>query len=442
MSTQTRIISPSGISEGLHRLEFYASDKTGTRSNVKSVSFTRLKVFNVRDYGAKGDGITGDTKAIKAAIDAARDYINTNTTTPTNTTTAPYAIVYFPSGDYFIGQSGAIEYTGLSRIIFRGDNANNTRIIRNNNAGTLFRFISCSDLQFRNLNYYFTGPSRTTALQFRTSISNLIIDSCIFSRDTRNDATYYSDPNIAPYDYIAFMTQTTSTTATMSNITITNNQFYDAPEDCIAFKVGGWQPMTLDGPLRIEGNRFIRVSSSHRLTLNNEPRPGAAITYSNPSTERAFISIRNNYFECTAEYRHSIAIGYNRFRNCIIEGNTVRGFTQGIRAFVGYGTDKASYNVMIRNNTLDGRDLTGTPNIYPFGSSVDAWRNSGIVIHGENISVDGNTVQYYGLYGFYLYYIDRSANIPSTNVTLTSNNTIANNNRAGYSWVRDIGYEM
>ena len=52
--------------------------------------------FNVRDYGATGDGVTDDTVAIQATIDAAN--------------TAGGGVIYFPAGIYIIG--GALQDTG------------------------------------------------------------------------------------------------------------------------------------------------------------------------------------------------------------------------------------------------------------------------------------------------------------------------------------------
>ncbi|PIA97500.1 Glucan 1,3-beta-glucosidase [Cercospora beticola] len=56
---------------------------------------------NVKDYGAKGDGLTDDSKAINAAITegdrCAPGVCNTTTTTP--------AVVYFPAGTYMVNAS-------------------------------------------------------------------------------------------------------------------------------------------------------------------------------------------------------------------------------------------------------------------------------------------------------------------------------------------------
>lgn len=69
--------------------------------NVSSYQIFR----NVKDYGAKGDGITDDTAAIQRAITEG------NRCTPgfcESTTTTP-ALVYFPGGTYVISTS-IIDY--------------------------------------------------------------------------------------------------------------------------------------------------------------------------------------------------------------------------------------------------------------------------------------------------------------------------------------------
>ncbi|KAK0615735.1 pectate lyase superfamily protein-domain-containing protein [Bombardia bombarda] len=65
---------------------------------------------NVRDYGAKGDGVTDDTNAIDAAINAG----NPCNQGCTSTTTTP-ALVYFPAGTYLI--SGSIKPAYFTQLV-------------------------------------------------------------------------------------------------------------------------------------------------------------------------------------------------------------------------------------------------------------------------------------------------------------------------------------
>jgi hypothetical protein len=67
-------------------------------------------IFNVKDFGAKGDGVTDDTAAINAAINASTPSANTGNFW------GQAAIVYFPSGTYIISsplikQEGSGGYT-------------------------------------------------------------------------------------------------------------------------------------------------------------------------------------------------------------------------------------------------------------------------------------------------------------------------------------------
>lgn len=61
---------------------------------------------NVKDFGAKGDGVTDDTVAINNAISSgdrcAPGSCGSSTTTP--------AVVYFPNGTYLVSNPGIIDY--------------------------------------------------------------------------------------------------------------------------------------------------------------------------------------------------------------------------------------------------------------------------------------------------------------------------------------------
>ncbi|MCS6768797.1 MAG: right-handed parallel beta-helix repeat-containing protein, partial [Candidatus Nitrosocaldus sp.] len=89
----------------------YATDRLNNASSIGSITFTSYKVFNVRDYGAKGDGVADDTQAVKSTVEAARSYIASSSSSPPNP-----VIVYFPAGTYRITSLISIH----SNMIVRG----------------------------------------------------------------------------------------------------------------------------------------------------------------------------------------------------------------------------------------------------------------------------------------------------------------------------------
>jgi polygalacturonase len=58
------------------------------------------KVLNMKELGAKGDGLADDTSAIHAAINAA----------------AKGATIYFPAGIYIVSNLSVKDRTGLSFV--------------------------------------------------------------------------------------------------------------------------------------------------------------------------------------------------------------------------------------------------------------------------------------------------------------------------------------
>jgi hypothetical protein len=95
-------------------------------------------VFNVKNYGAKGDGITDDTAAINAArIDADK---------------TPWATVYLPKGTYVV--NNFLE-TGRDQVRWLGDGKDLTSIKVANGSNQKFLFLNdsipASQITFQNL---------------------------------------------------------------------------------------------------------------------------------------------------------------------------------------------------------------------------------------------------------------------------------------------------
>jgi hypothetical protein len=137
--------------------------------------------LNVRNYGAKGDGVTDDTQAVNLALKAAHDQ---------------QANLYFPSGTYLCntadGSNNILTFDAGSTKSLTIYGQDSTTIIRTtlNKASVLFYLwasASCSNLVIRSFNFQnthglITSPTNglfitgTTAQYF----SNLQISNCYF----------------------------------------------------------------------------------------------------------------------------------------------------------------------------------------------------------------------------------------------------------------------
>ena len=93
-----------------------AGSSTVTPEGVQLVTIESIadeKIYNVRSYGAKGDGAADDTEAIRAALDAAYK--------------AGKAVVYFPSGTYRITDTITLARNDGKILAMKGNT--NTRIV-------------------------------------------------------------------------------------------------------------------------------------------------------------------------------------------------------------------------------------------------------------------------------------------------------------------------
>jgi hypothetical protein len=109
------------------------------------------ETVSVKDFGAVGDGVTDDTVAIQAAVNAARSAI-------TDGIGRIYAgIVYLPKGNYKITSAIALAPAGgVVGLTLQGDGSGST-LINFNGASTTLTCPSSRAVAFKDIGFYSSG---------------------------------------------------------------------------------------------------------------------------------------------------------------------------------------------------------------------------------------------------------------------------------------------
>jgi hypothetical protein len=152
---------------------------------IAGTDYQRPIVFDVRDYGAIGNGVIDDTAAIQAAIQA--------------TFSANGGTVYFPNGNYKCVSALTIPNTAHG-IHFKGESqtavgtTSGCSIIY---SGTASKFIytlgSAESISFQNIKIVYTSGSFTGTLVDLAGTARVIIDYCSFGGIAVTSATYLID---------------------------------------------------------------------------------------------------------------------------------------------------------------------------------------------------------------------------------------------------------
>jgi len=104
------------------------------------ISSQTYKYFNVKDYGAKANGVDDDYQAFSSAITAAKNYAKTNNT---------LAVVYVPEGEYLI--KSKLSFQDCDGVVLKGDGYKKTKLYFEQSSGDCFEIVTYRRGQFVNV---------------------------------------------------------------------------------------------------------------------------------------------------------------------------------------------------------------------------------------------------------------------------------------------------
>ena len=299
--------------------------------SLTKVSYSMIDgaVFNVRDYGAVGDGVNDDTAAIQAAINA----------------TANLGTVFFPKGTYKITDTIDIIYIDVwqavnlmgvgnaSKIDWRGGNGKpmiHTRGPGTNGAGfyakpfieklQLYGNAFTGDL-YTNVTGVQVGDTPQNAL---SGVCNFTIRDCLIRHTTIGIALFYeSDEFTIDCNYIE---------------KFTGYGIYNQEGGS-----GGWitKNHISDGGATSVGIYSSLSSSTIEQNIIQGSQIGVGILIAGLAALRGkATSIRNNYLESQASADYAIAL-YGT-DTAVIENNTMNGFPGATLIFLADDADGVS----------------------------------------------------------------------------------------------------
>jgi len=386
-----------------------------TRHKLAPSSATRL--YNVKDYGATGDGLTNDTTAIQAAFTAAQ----------TMATTAPGGVsIYFPGGRYLITSALTIVANQISiygdgpaSMIYFGDATTNGIVVGD---GTT----SCSNITVRNL-LFFNNLTRTagsalllrkclglyvSAVSFGSQFTSIYLENCtkavvfgfiILETATNGTAIAVTGTSSADTEIASGVVTNISYTATNNGIVV--NHASTLAISNVVFGRFLYGIRLLPGA----GNTVNNVTVA-QCTIN-ECGTGASLELSSADP---LVRILNTLFQSCTFASNGVGIAQVKGGSGLARGVAVdacavlSSLNQGV-----YFNDPTCNEVQVTNNQIAGNGVT-TANTYD-----GVYLNS-----GSNLRVCNNTIgRWNNLTGQQRY----GLSIGGTNfITVTGNDAIGN----------------
>ena len=257
--------------------------------------------FNVKAYGAKGDGVTDDTAAINAAINAC--------------SATGGGTVYLPPGIYIISGDPALI---LSAGIFLCG-AGPQSILRLSSAIGTSAYVGIQ-----------VGPASGTTFASQMEVANLTLDG----NERNMGGNYGSEPptpshngivlgvcsqvkihNIRIYDVGAQFIWDTTVNNTLGQIDHEDIQIFDSIFD------------TFGNGLVIESSARISVNNCHFINMMNTTStttPGDAISLNHLDCNQIMVS--NCEFDGNGSYNIGFQVASPYVRGCVLSGNSFTNF--------------------------------------------------------------------------------------------------------------------
>ncbi|MDC6389776.1 glycosyl hydrolase family 28-related protein [Maribacter sp. PR1] len=279
---------------------------TTDTGNVKVITNDITFDLNVRDFGAKGDGVSDDRVALQAAFDAAK-----NSGTPSDP-----SVIFVPSGTYLVRKQSENRLKMYGNTILIGEGENSVITIPPDPVlswGTILLVKDADNWEIRNL--VIDGNWNNVVGTAEKGVANLLIDNCnYFTVDNftgRN--SWYNNIQIKNATHGDF----------------TNNKLTNS--DCQIQTYGNTEYINIDDNF-MDGHHWSEPIAFYRGSHNH-------------------LNIRRNTIK-NKGYSHGILIGKPDepaaiHQNILIEDNVLYKINNGIG--VNYGINK---NVTVRGNSL------------------------------------------------------------------------------------------
>jgi parallel beta-helix repeat protein len=328
---------------------------------------------NVKDYGAVGDGVTDDTAAIQAAVNAMTDG----------------STISFPQGNYSI--SGQVSFDN-SNISVVGEKA---KIIQTGSKKRSFNFDTVSYIEVTGFHFYGLGSADHDGANMSAALNAAAIwfDTCSHLDVHDNFIENHAGGHIrSRYDgsYSRFTNNRVVGIGTAGGIVSSDNNV-DAGIDIREAAIGGSKNIVISDNDISDTCFGIFVHHGDGIVISNNTVRSIKGQHGIYATQNSNVSISNNTFDDIALLgmkAQQITTASGVFYNFSVVGNVINNAQTGIIFELGSGDPDVTYTEGV---TISGNTITNIT--IGYGMSLDSCRQLNVV---------GNTIDRTGSMGIYI----------------------------------------